>query len=86
MNTHEYVARLIEINNYIPQFPPTTPNGNTPEKCPTEELVDLLEFPVPNSWQKAMILQNFDPSQKMVQEFVQFCERLEQVDSTEGTN
>ena len=61
MNTHEYIARLIEMNNYIPQFPPTTANGNAPEKLPAEELVDLLEFGVPNSWQKAMILQDFDP-------------------------
>ena len=86
MNTCEYIARLIEIDNYIPQFLPVTVGGTALQKLPDEELVDLLEFGVPNSWQKAMILRDFDPLQNMVQDCVQFCKRLEQVDSTEGTN
>ena len=31
-----------------------------------------------------MILQDFDPLQKTVREFIQFCERLEQVEHTNG--
>ena len=38
---------------------------------------DLLEFGIPNTWQKAMLLQDFDPQVHTVNDFVQFCERLE---------
>ena len=84
MTTRDYVARISEMNSYLPLFPPVTA-GTTPEKLPDDEIVDLLEFGVPNSWQKAMILQDFDPLQKTVREFIQFCERLEQVEHTDGS-
>lgn len=83
MKTREYVARIIELNNYVPLFPPVTGN-EAPEKLPDDELTDLLEFGVPNSWQRNMILQDFDPLQHTVKEFVNFCERLEQVELAEG--
>lgn len=83
MKTREYVARLVELNNYIPKFPPTAGNG-IPVSLPDDELVDVIEFGVPNSWQRNMILQDFDPLQHTVAELVSFCERLEQVEQAEG--
>jgi hypothetical protein len=39
--------------------------------------LDLLEFAVPNAWQKNMVLQGFDPVIHTPSEFVAFCERHE---------
>jgi hypothetical protein len=86
MSTRDYVARLNEINAYLPSFPPAIAGGREPEALAEDELKDLLEFGVPNSWQRAMILQDFDPLQHTVAEFVQFCERLEQVELADGTS
>ena len=81
MTTRDYVARISKMNSYLPLFLPVTA-GTAPEKLPDIKIIDLLEFGVPNLWQKAMILQDFDPLQKMVREVIQFCERLEQVEHT----
>jgi len=82
MTTRDYVARISEMNSYLPLFPSVTANGEVPTKLPDDEILDLLEFGVPNSWQRTMILQDFDPLQKSIAEFVQFCERLEEVEET----
>ena len=84
MTTREYVARLTEINGYLPLFPPVKEGEAHPTALPQDEIVDLLEYGVPNSWQRSMILQDFNPLQHTVTEFVQFCERLEQVEANEG--
>jgi hypothetical protein len=84
MTTREYVARINEINNYLPSFPPTVEGGQAPEKLPADEISDLLEFGVPHSWQREMVIQDFDPLQHTVSDFVAFAERLEQVEATEN--
>ena len=84
MKTRDYVARLSELNSYLPSFPPVTAGGSAPEKLPDDEIVDLLEFGVPNAWQREMIIQDFDPLQHTIAEFVEFGERMEQVESTDG--
>lgn len=80
--TREFAARLQEINGYLPKFPRVV-EGEDPVKLPDDEVLDILEFGVPVSWQKAMLLQDFDPLRHDVKAFVAFCERLEQVESTE---
>ena len=80
MTTREYVDRVTEINSYLVEFPPITEDGTNPEVLPNDEIMDILEFGVPNSWQKTMVLQDFDPVQKSVPEFTAFCERIEQLE------
>jgi hypothetical protein len=58
--------------------------GPAPEKLPADEISDLLEFGVPHSWQREMVIQDFDPLQHTVSDFVAFAERLEQVEATEN--
>ena len=41
-----YVARMVEINKYLPQFPPKVIGKNS-EKLPDNELLELLEFGIP---------------------------------------
>ena len=79
------MARLIEINSYLPEFPPTTTGGADPASLPDDELLDILEFGMPSSWQKQMVLQDFDPLQHTIKQFTEFCERMEQVEAHEGT-
>ncbi len=76
MCVREYVARVVEINNYLLEFPPV--NATTPAAILGEaELLDLLEFGVPIMWQKTMVMHGFDPSNGTIKEFTEFCERLE---------
>jgi hypothetical protein len=83
-STKEFVARLSEMNSYLPLFPPIEDGGAAPSKLEDDEILDLLEFGVPNSWQRNMILQDFDPLRNSIKDFVSFCERLEQVEVHEG--
>ena len=55
MKIRDYAAHLSEINNYLPSFPPYA-NGDKPEALPEDEMVDLMEFGVPNSWQRHMTM------------------------------
>ena len=76
MPVREYIARVIEINNYLEEFPPVTIGGNA-TKLPDDELLDLLEFGIPIKWQRQMQVQNFEPTAGTLREFQDFCERLE---------
>ena len=78
MSTREFVARVTELNAYLTEFPPFEEN----QKLDDQEIMDILEFGVPNSWQKNMVMQGFDPVTSTTNEFVAFCERHE---FTEGT-
>ena len=78
MTTRDFAARVAELNAYLKEFPPFVNNQELPE----EEVLDILEFGVPNSWQKNMVLQGFEPLNHTPSEFVAFCERHE---FTEGS-
>ena len=73
--TREFVARVNEINEFLKEFP--TPNGVVATALPEDEILDVLEFGVPNSWQKRFLMHQFDPQAHSVMEFVEFCERIE---------
>ena len=80
MSVRDYVARVVEINSYLTEFPPV--NATTPAAVLGEpELLDLLEFGVPLAWQRDMVMHGFDPSNGSIKDFTKFCERLER---TEG--
>ena len=76
MPVRDYVARVIEINDYLEEFPPATLGGDA-TKLPDDELLDLLEFGIPIKWQRQMQVQNFEPQAGTLREFQDFCERLE---------
>ena len=81
--TAEFIACLCKINAYLPKFPAI---GTTEQvSLPDDELLDILEYGIPNMWQLTMILHNFDPLEHLVAEFVLFCEQMEQVKNQEGT-
>ena len=80
IKTREFVARVNEMNNFLREFP--SPNEEAATALPEDEILDLLEFGVPNSWQKQFFMHQFDPQAHTVMEFVEFCERIEATEET----
>ena len=83
MTIREYATRINKLNAYLEKFPPNKKN----QRLDDDEVLDLLEFRVPCSWQNQMTLQGFDPQadpSKKVIDFVKFCERIE--NSTQEIN
>ena len=75
----EHAARVVEMNNWLTEFPPIRDNQPA-TKLSDDALLEVLEFGCPNSWQKQMVLQDFDPMEHTVQEFTRFCERIEKTE------
>lgn len=74
VKARSFVARVQEMNGRLAWFPPMFNIG----QCMAEdEILDILEHAIPSSWQNAMTLQGFNPQDHTVDEFVEFCERLE---------
>ena len=46
-------------------------------KLDDDEIMDILEFSVPNSWKRQMVLQDFDPLDSTQAQFVNFCQQME---------
>jgi hypothetical protein len=79
MNVRKFVARIQEINNYLPSFPPQVP-GEPIQKLDDDEVIDLMEFGVPRAWQKKMEEHDFDSTNTTIGEFLAFCERMERIE------
>ena len=69
----KHVARVVEMNKLLTEFPPIR-EGELATPLPDDKIHNLLEFGRPTSWQKAMMVQDFDPVDHTIQEFVKFCE------------
>ncbi len=73
----DFVAREREINDHLQYFPPEL---NIDQKLPESELKEVLEYAIPPHWQKRMILLGFDPAEKALQDFSDFCYRMEKLE------
>lgn len=82
MTTREFAARISEMNQYLKQFPPFEDNQELDE----DEIIDILEFGIPHSWQNNMVLQGFDPMESTLAELVDFCERHEFTEGNKTEN
>ena len=77
MKVRTYMQYILRQNmEYIQKLPPFDPN----QALSSDELLDILLFGTPNSWQKEMERQGFDPITKNLDEVVTF---MEQVEATE---
>jgi len=81
----QFVDRVLELNNYLARFPPSVVGGPAPDILSDEDVMELLEFGVPISWRNQMTMQGFIPKTHTVQEFIEVCQRYEQVESRDGT-
>jgi hypothetical protein len=75
MKIRDYVDRLQEINNYLVYFP-VKEGEIAATSLPKEEMMDILLFGIPNSWQKKIVELGFDSIAHTPQEFVEICERI----------
>jgi hypothetical protein len=82
----EHVARVREINSYFPLYPMMDDAKKKPEGLDDDELLDLLEYGCPNSWQKEMVKQGFDTTNATIPTFCEFCERIEKCESIDPHN
>ena len=55
MSIRVYVNRVLEMNDQLVRYPSTSDNTDG-TKLPEDEILDLLEFGIPNTWQKAIDL------------------------------
>ena len=76
-----YVERVIELNMLVTKFPPPS-STILAAGLPDDELLDLLEFFVPLSWQKHMVIHGCDPLEGDTQDFVNFCERIKMTEDS----
>ena len=74
MKIHQYFARFLELNSYLKRFPPFIGDKNM---LPNDEILEHAEFSIPNSWQQQMVLHNFNAASCTLDQFTDFCERLE---------
>jgi hypothetical protein len=81
MLTRHWVARIREINLMFPDFPPDFDDS---QMLRTDDLIDILEFGIPNAWKAKMVEAGFVPADHSPAEFVEFCERLESAEQMLG--
>ena len=81
MKVRTYYQHLLRINNdELPTLPPFSPAQNMSE----DELVDILIYATPKSWMREMDRQGFDPVANSLTSVVNFMERIEQAEESEG--
>ena len=73
MKIRDYFARYLQLNEYLLEFPPFLPG----QQLPKDEILEHAEFAIPNSWQKQMVLHGFNTIARTMDDFIEFCERLE---------
>jgi hypothetical protein len=75
MKVKTYFMNIQRINDEeIPRLPP---NFNAAQKIQPDELIDILLFGTPKSWQREMDRQGFDPLTHTAQQVIDFMERIE---------
>ena len=81
MTVRTYYQNLVRMNmEELPHLPPFG-HRQSPGR---DEMLDILLFGTPKSWQREMDRQEYDPMTKTPTEVVDFMERIEQSEETEG--
>jgi hypothetical protein len=66
---------MLELNGYLVYFPVKT--GEPPAaKMPEDDIMDILKFGIPNTWQNKMIELGFDAQASTPSEFIELCQRI----------
>ena len=74
MKIRDYVQHLFRINSdEIPLLPPFGRNQN----LQADEMLDIILFGTPKSWQREMDRQGFDPIEKDIDQVISFMENIE---------
>ena len=76
MKIRDYVDRLQEINGYLKYFPTKTGEPAATALPEEDEVMDILTYGIPNTWQKKIIELNFDTQASTPNAFIELCERI----------
>jgi hypothetical protein len=79
--TRRWVARIQEINMMLPEFPP---EFSQEQKLRSEDLIEILEYGIPNTWKAKMVELGFIPADHTPTEFVECCEKFESAEQMLG--
>ena len=82
MTVREFWANFQRINNEeIPNMPPLY---DATQSLKRDELIDILLYSLPKSWQGEMNKQNYDPFGGSVQDLIDFAERMETAEALDA--
>ena len=81
MPVAQYWARLVELNQYLPFFP----GGDENSKLADDDLKEVLEFGIPETWRMYMTITRFIPANETPVKIVNFCRELEGIESEHGS-
>ena len=84
VTTHEWLARVCEVNNCFPCFPPSTVPPQPASKLDEDQIKDVAKCGIPCDWTTQLHLQNFNVGKKTINEFINFCKRFEGIEMIEG--
>ena len=74
---YTYLEYVFYINlEELPNLPPFNPN----QSLSNDEIIEILLYGIPKSWQKEMSHQGFDPMSSTIQELVNFMERIKEAE------
>ena len=80
MKVRTYMQHILRVNlEEIPMLPPYDPDQTLGD----DEIMDIILFGTPKSWQKEMDRQGFDPMDHTVHEVVDFLENVEAAEDFE---
>ena len=82
MKVKAYLLHVDRINHE--EIPGLPPNYNTAQSLGPDEISDILLCGTPQSWQREMDRQGFDPMAKTTQEIVQCMENIEMSEDFDG--
>jgi len=84
LSMQEYMVDVNELNEFLKEFPGFVEG----QELQHDEIMDIAEYGVPATWQRAMVVHGFNPLDHTVPGFIEFCEQMEfseAQESTEGT-
>ena len=73
MTTRNYCSWYNDVNSKLDRFPPFAEN----QKMDDDEILENIEFGLPNKFLKKMAEQGFDPTDEDLNKMIEFCERIE---------
>ncbi len=82
MKIREYFQHLVNMNiKMLPCLPPF----EVANRLSNDEILDILLFGTPKSWQKEMDRQSYDPMENDLKDVIEFMEGIEDAEDFDGT-
>ena len=80
LKTHIWIARLIELQNQLVEFP----DYAAAYKLSDEDILEIAENGIPNTWHNYLELLGWNPETGNVTSFIETCERIKATEENRG--